>query len=140
MAVKKKGGAEKPDTRINPDAPKILESKQTIPVSTLIRDAMNTMDGDFITSKQARAFLTAYTEIVEAHVKAGRKVNLLGLVQIVPRYHTPGTRMVNEEFGNPESKKIKKRYKAKVSLKYKPSLKLKASMPTPARVQKATVK
>ena len=43
-------------------------------------------------------------------LQEGNPVNLFGLVKIVPRYHTKGERMVNKEFGNPDSPKVKKVY------------------------------
>jgi hypothetical protein len=91
----------------------------------------------FISSKVAREFVSALQSVVSDKISKGQKINLFGIVQIVPRYHTAGTREVYKIFGDPDSGRVKKRYKGKVTLAVKALKGLKDSMPTVNRVQKA---
>jgi hypothetical protein len=142
MASKKKGGKKKggAKTEAANDAPKIIVAKGGLPVGKLIEEVLFTMEEDLrISKKAATDFKDSLVVVVEREIAEGNPVNLFGLVKIVPRLHTKGSRMVNKEFGNPESPKVKKNYPAKVTYKTGQSIfmkPLKEAMPTVQKMQK----
>ena len=96
--------------------PQIIESKGGLTASQFIREINTTLD-EPLTLAQLRDLKATVEMVVTEQLQAGEPVNLFGLVKIVPRLHTAGERMVNSEFGNPESPKVKKKYPAKVTFK-----------------------
>lgn len=123
-------------------APKIIQSKGGLAPGNLLKETLAMMEDDTRISQAAgRDFMVSLVAVVENELQEGRPVNLFHLVKIVPRYHTKGERMVNEEFGNPESKKVKKRYPAKVTLAVKTGAALTRAksaelLPAPVKMQK----
>ena len=97
-------------------APQIIAAKGGLAAGAFLKEVNFTLD-DPLSNAQLKDLQASVEAVVERELGEGRPVNLFGLVKIVPRLHTKGERMVNEEFGNPDSKKVKKTYKAKISLK-----------------------
>lgn len=126
----------------NGGAPRIIESKKGFTVTELLKNTLFTMeDGTRISNAQAKDFVESLVAVVERELGEGKPVNLFHLTKIVPRLHTKGERMVNEVFGDPESKKVKKKYPAKVTLAVKRGSKIggkngKEIMPTVQRLSK----
>jgi hypothetical protein len=139
--TKKRGGAKRGAARAsNNTAPQIIEMKGGPSASKLLTETLFMMEDDLrLSKKQAEDFKDSLIAVVQREINAGRPVNLFGLVKIVPRLHTKGERMVNSEFGNPESPKVKKRYPAKATLKGSQGIFLKPvkdALPTIQRMQK----
>jgi len=112
--------------------PQIIESKGGLSASQFLR-AMNSQLDSPLTHKQLSDLKATVEMVVSEELSKGEPVNLFGLVKIVPRLHTAGERMVNSEFGNPESPKVKKKYAAKISLKATQGIfttAVKSSLPT----------
>lgn len=113
------------------DAPKIIASKGGLTGPQLVNQALVLMEDDLrITKKQAADFSASLIAAAEQAFEKGEPVNFFGLVKLVPRFHTKGVRQVNEEFGNPESKKVTKKYPAKVSIKATIYKRVKDTLPT----------
>jgi hypothetical protein len=130
---KKKGGAKAATT----DAPKIIGAKGGIPQGALLNEVLLTMEDDLrVSKKQGQDFIESLKSAVEKELMSGRPVNLFGMVKVVPRFHTKGQREVNETFGDPTSKKVVKKYPAKVSVKVTPLKPVKDALPTVAKMQK----
>lgn len=129
----KKGGAKAATT----DAPKIIGAKGGIPQGALLNEVLLTMEDDLrVSKKQGSDFVESLKSAIEKELMAGRPVNLFGMVKIVPRFHTKGQREVNEVFGDPTSKKVIKKYPAKVSVKVTPLKPVKDALPSVAKLQK----
>lgn len=137
MATKKKG-KKNSKAKTASDEPKIVAAKGGLTAAQFANEVNYTMDEPL--SRAQLKDLTASIEAVTVEqLKEGNPVNLFGLVKVVPRLHTKGVRMVNKEFGNPESGKVKKTYKAKVSLKGSQGIftkKIKDALPTVQKLQK----
>lgn len=119
------------------DAPRIIAAKGGLTQSALLMASLAKMEDDLlITRKQAKDFVESLLAVVDDEIGKGHPVNLFGMVKLVPRYHTTGTREVLKEFGNPESGKTKKSYKAKVSLKATVFKRVKDSLPGTAKMQR----
>lgn len=116
--TRKKGGKAAPKTPAkNNGAPQIIAAKGGLTAVQLLERTLATMDQDkWITKAQGRDFVESLKAVVLDSINKGEPVNLFGMVKIVPRLHTAGTRVVDKEFGNPDSGKVNKKYKAKVSL------------------------
>jgi hypothetical protein len=121
-------------------APQIIAAKGGLTSAALLERTLATMDRDnWITKKQGRDFIESLRAVVTDALGNGDPVNLFGLVKIVPRLHTSGSRQVYKEFGNPDSGTTTKRYKAKVSLQatqgifFKP---VKEALPTAQKLSK----
>lgn len=120
------------------DPPKLIAAKGGLTGAQLLTETLLMMEDETRISKKAgRDFMDSMVAVVEQRLGEGEPVNIFGLVKLVPRLHTKGVRMVNEEFGNPESKKIKKTYPAKVSVKATVFKRVKDALPS---VQKLTKK
>lgn len=131
---KSKAKAKKPVT----DAPQIIAAKGGLTASQLVKETLLMMEDDLrISKKQATDFTESITAVIEKALSEGQPVNLFGFVKLVPRLHTKGQRLVNEEFGNPESPKVMKKYPAKVSLKATVVKKAKEALPQVPKMQKA---
>ena len=129
----KKTAAKKGD-----GSPQIIVAKGGLSASQFLKEVNFTLD-EPLKAGQLRDLQNSLEAVVEKELGKGRPVNLYGLVKIVPRLHTKGERMVNKEFGNPESPKVKKTYKAKVSLKATQGIfskKIKDAMPSVQKLQK----
>lgn len=140
MATKKnKKAAKKKNNNGNLDgAPQIIAAKGGLTAAQFLTEINSTLD-EPLSRRQLRDLQVSIESVVVNELEQGNPVNLFGLVKIVPRLHTKGTRMVNEEFGNPESKKVKKSYKSKVSLKVGQGIftkKVKDALPTVQKLQK----
>lgn len=123
----------------NDGAPQILAAKGGLTAAAFLHEVNFTLD-EPLRKSQLRDLQKSIEAVVEKELSEGNPVNLFGLVKIVPRLHTKGERMVNKEFGNPASPKVKKVYKAKTSFKTGQGIftkKVKDSMPS---VQKLTKK
>ena len=119
-------------------APSIVVMKGGKTAAQLFNEVNLILD-EPMTNAQKRDFMISLEQVVTDELAEGNPVNLFGLVKIVPRLHTKGERMVNSEFGNPESPKVKKKYSAKVSLKAGQGIfskKVKGAMPTVQKLQK----
>lgn len=130
---KKKGGK-----KAATGAPEILVMKGGLTASEFLKEVNFTLD-DPLPAKQLRDLQASVEAVVAEQLSQGNPVNLFGLVKIVPRLHTKGERMVNSEFGNPQSPQVKKTYKAKVSLKATQGIftkKVKDNMPSVQKLQK----
>lgn len=98
-------------------APKIVIMKGGITPAALTGAVLATMEDDLrISKKQAADFVESLGAVVEECLALGDPVNLWHMAKLVPRLHTKGEREVNEVFGDPTSKKVKKKYPAKVTL------------------------
>jgi hypothetical protein len=121
-------------------APQIITMKGGLPVGKLLDEVLFTMEDELrISKKAAKDFQESLIAVVEREIAEGRPVNVFGLVKIAPRLHTKGERMVNSEFGNPESPKTKKKYPAKVSLKTGQGIfgkRVKDALPSAQKLQK----
>ncbi len=109
--------------------PQIKPSKDTMTASELVQTAIFDMT-EPLSKRQAKDFTDAVQANIAASLSEGRAVNFFGLLKIVPRLHTKGTRQVYKEFGNPDSGTMNKKYPAKVTLKLTALKKLKDSSPT----------
>jgi hypothetical protein len=124
---KKSAGAKKTSRPKNPlakhdpkkDKPIRVQPKgNTVSGASLLTDTLLRMEDDLrISKKQGRDFVDSLEVAITEAISAGKPVNLFGLVKITPVLVTGGVAQVNKEFGNPESGKIKKTYKAKVVFK-----------------------
>jgi len=125
----------------NTDAPKMIAAKGGLSQSELLDRVLATMDEEnWISKKVGRDFIASLKAVVEDEISEGHPVRLFGITKITPRYHTAGQREVNSEFGNPDSPKVTKKYKPKVSLLMgKPQLITKA-LPTPQKMAKVVGK
>lgn len=130
---KKKKQAAKPTS----DAPRIIAAKGGLTQSALLMASLAKMEDDLlINRKQAKDFVESLLAVVDEEISKGHPVNLFGMVKLVPRYHTTGSREVSKEFGNPDSGKVTKRYKAKVSLKATVFKRVKNSLPSATKMQR----
>lgn len=128
MAKTKKSSKSKADSN---GVPKIISAKGPIPRGQLLDEILNMMEEDLVISKKAaKDFMESFVAVIEREVADCRPVNVLGLLKITPRFHTKGQREVNEEFGNPDSRKVVKKYPAKVSVKITPQKPLKDALPS----------
>jgi nucleoid DNA-binding protein len=119
------------------DAPKIVTMKGGLTQAQFASEVLVTMEDDLRISKaQARDFIDSLKAVTERELGEGNPVNLFGLVKISPRFHTKGQRMVNEVFGDPESKKIVKKYPAKVTVKATVFKAVKDALPSVAKLGK----
>lgn len=101
----------------NNEAPKIIAAKGGLSQSQLLDSVLAGMDEEnWVSKKVGNDFKDSLRMVVESELSEGQVVNLFGIVKLVPRLHTSGQREVFSEFGNPESEKVTKKYKAKVSL------------------------
>jgi nucleoid DNA-binding protein len=126
---KKSGGAT--------EAPVTITAKGGLAQGKLLDEVLFTMEDELRISKKAgKDFMDSLVVTIERELAEGRPVNIGGLVKLSPRLHTKGERMVNSEFGNPESPKVKKKYPAKVSLKATVMKKAKDALPTVQKLQK----
>lgn len=118
MAANKKGKkASKAKTKAkDTDAPQIIVATGGLSAVDFAKEVNFTLD-EPLSNKQLKDLRDSIQAVVVDQLEQGNPVNLFGLVKIVPRLHTKGTRMVNSVFGDSESPKVKKNYKAKVSLK-----------------------
>lgn len=131
--TKSKSKAKKPVT----DAPQTIATKGGLTASALMKEVIMTMEDDTrISKKQASDFAESFSAVVEKALGEGQPINLFGFVKLVPRMHTKGVRQVNEIFGDPTSKKVTKKYPAKVSLKATVMKKSKEALPTVQKMQK----
>jgi nucleoid DNA-binding protein len=131
--TKSKSKAKAPVT----DAPKIVASKGGLTQAELAREVLFEMEPDLLISKkQAVDYINSLRAVVEREIAEGNPVNLFGIVKITPRLHTKGQREINEEFGNPDSKKVIKKYPAKVSVKATVLASVKNALPSVAKLQK----
>lgn len=131
--TKKKAGKK------NDGTPQILAAKGGLTASQFLKEVNFTLENP-LKAADLRDLQQSIEAVVREQLEEGNPVNLFGLVKIVPRLHTKGERMVNSEFGNPDSKKVKKTYKAKTSFKTGQGIftkKVKDNMPS---VQKLTKK
>lgn len=130
---KSKSKAKKPVT----DAPQTIAAKGGFTASALMKETLMTMEDDTrISKKQAADFSESISAVIEKALSEGQPVNLFGFVKLVPRMHTKGVRQVNEIFGDPTSKKVTKKYPAKVSVKATVMKKSKEALPTVQKMQK----
>ena len=134
MATKKKSKKGKSKAAVT-DAPKIVAAKQTVSASELLVETNYKLD-DPLSKRHAKEFADAMVEAIQEAIADGKAVNLFGLLKIVPRLHTKGTREVYKEFGNPESGRVNKKYPAKVSVKASFLKKTKESLPSVQKMQK----
>jgi len=111
MAPRKKPVPEQPTNNV----PKIIRAKGGLTQGVLLDSVLLEMEEE-ITRKQGQDFVRTLKALVEEEISQGRPVNVFGIVRIVPRFHTSGERTVLKEFGNPQSGKVKKRVKSRVSL------------------------
>ena len=116
MATKSKKKAGKKAGKKADGAPQILAAKGGLTASQFLKEVNFTLENP-LKASDLRDLQASIEAVVAAELSQGNPVNLFGLVKIVPRLHTKGERMVNSEFGNPDSKKVKKTYKAKTSFK-----------------------
>lgn len=142
MATKTKGKknskTKKGKKAVDATLPQIIVMKGGPTAAQLLNEVNVLMDNP-LTNAQKKDFNICLEQIVQDHLVEGDPVNLFGLVKISPRLHTAGERMVNKEFGNPESPKVKKKYKAKVTLKVGQGIftkKIKDALPTVQKLQK----
>lgn len=131
---KSKAKNKKPVT----EAPKRIAAKGGLTSTQLVNETLILMEDETRISKKAgRDFMESMVAAIENALAAGQPVNIGGLVKLVPNYHTKGVRDVREEFGNPESALVQKKYPAKVSLKATVMKRAKEALPTVAKMQKA---
>lgn len=131
--TKKKATKKKAD-----GTPQIIAAKGGLTASQFLKEVNFTMDNP-LKASDLRDFQASIEAVVAAELSEGNPVNLFGLVKIVPRLHTKGERMVNKEFGNPDSPKVKKTYKAKTSFKTGQGIftkKVKDQMPSVVKLTK----
>lgn len=137
-----KGGSKKKDSKkkapvTDNGAPKIVAMKGGLTKAQLVQEAIFKMEDDLrISKKQAADFALSLEAVIEEQLGEGNPVNLFGLVKLVPRLHTKGQRQVNEIFGDPESKKVTKKYPAKISLKATVAKAAKDMLPSVQKLQK----
>lgn len=138
MATKKKGSKKKSSAATENEAPKIITAKGGMSQSQLLDATLAMMEQEnYIPKKAGRDFVESLKAVVAQEVGKGNPVNLFGLVKVSPRFHTKGQREVNETFGDPESKKVTKKYPAKVSIKATVFKIVKDSLPGAAKMSKA---
>lgn len=131
-----KPGAKKAPAPVT-TTPQIVAAKGGLTSAALLASVLETMEEEnWLTKKQGRDFVDSFQAVVLDALADGQPVNLFGIVKLVPRYHTSGKRQVFKEFGNPESGKITKTYKPKVTLKATVLKNAKDSLPVPAKMQK----
>ena len=138
MAKAKK--SKKKTTKKDDGAPTIIASKGGLTAAAFLKEVNFELD-EPLTGKALRDLQVCIEAVAERELSEGNPVRLFGLVQIVPRLHTRGERMVNKEFGNPESPKVKKKYPAKISLKSGQGIfskKVKDALPSVQKLQKRT--
>lgn len=136
MAKAKAGSKKKKETTT--DAPKIIAAKGGLTSANLVKETIFRMEDDLrISNKAGRDFMESMVAAVEEHLEQGQPVNIGGLVKLTPRLHTKGQRLVNEIFGDPESKKVTKKYPAKVTLKATVMKRAKDALPTVQKLQTA---
>lgn len=136
MATKTKKA--KKSSKKNDGTPQIIAAKGGLTASQFLKEVNFTLD-EPLKPAQLRDLQNSIEAVVVAQLAEGNPVNLFGLVKIVPRLHTKGERMVNKEFGNPESPKVKKTYKAKTSFKSGQGIftkKVKDAMPSVQKLAK----
>lgn len=120
------------------DAPKTIAAKGGLSSPNLVKETVLLMEDDTrVSNKVARDFMESMVAVIEKSLAAGQPVNIGGLVKLTPRLHTKGQRLVNEVFGDPTSKKVTKKYPAKVSLKATVMKRAKESLPTVQKMQKS---
>lgn len=115
--------------------PQIKPSKDTMSQAELLRETVAVMD-DPVSIKQRKDFLDSMKSVIDDAISEGRAVNMFGLVKLTPRLHTKGVREVNEVFGDPTSKKVKKNYAAKTTLKVTALKPLKDALPNANKMAK----
>lgn len=102
------------------DAPKIHEMKGGLTPAAFTLEIIARMEEDLrISKKQAADFVESLVVVVEEELGRGNPVNFWHLAKLVPRYHSKGERMINSDFNDKESPKVKKKYAPKVSLAVK---------------------
>lgn len=117
--------------------PSIIVAKGGLTQGKLAEEVLFAMEDDLrVSKKQGADFIASMKAVIERQLAEGQPVNLFGLVKIAPRLHTKGERMVNSEFGNPESPKVKKKYPAKVSVKVTALKPVKDALPSVQKMQK----
>ena len=132
----KKAPAPAPTT-----TPQIVAAKGGLTSASLLASVLETMDEEnWISKKAGRDFVDSFQAVVLDALADGQPVNLFGIVKLVPRYHTSGKRQVFKEFGNPDSGKVTKSYKPKVTLKATVMKNAKDALPVPAKMAKAVGK
>ncbi len=131
---KKKSEAKPADSSL----PQIIAMKGGLTAAQFMAE-VNAMMDEPLARAQVRDLQLSIEAVVEKELSEGNPVNLFGLVKIAPRLHTKGERMVNKEFGNPDSPKVKKVYKAKTSFKSGQGIftkKVKDAMPSAQKLAK----
>ncbi|MEO6068111.1 MAG: hypothetical protein ABIQ41_09050 [Gemmatimonadales bacterium] len=119
------------------DAPRIIAAKGGLTQSALLVEALARMEDDLrVTKKQGKDFIESLLAAVDEEISKGRPVNLFGMVKLVPRYHTAGSREVLKEFGVADSGKMTKKYKPKVTLKATLFKRVKDQLPGATKMQK----
>lgn len=118
--------------------PQIVASKGGLTQSQLLASVLETMEPEnWISKKAGRDFVDSLQAVVQDALSEGEPVNVFGIVKLTPRYHTAGKREVYKEFGNPESGRVTKTYKPKVSLKATILKTMKDALPNAAKMAKA---
>lgn len=121
--------------------PQMFPAKGGLSQSQLLDRVLATMDEEnWISKKVGRDFIASLKAVVEDEISQGSPVRLFGIVNITPRYHTAGQREVNSEFGNPDSPKVTKKYKPKVSLGIGKLALITKALPTPQKMAKVVGK
>lgn len=116
MAKKSSKSKKSKKAAASDGAPQILVAKGGLTAAQLLTEINSTLD-EPLSQKALRDLKVSVESVVVDQLEQGNPVNLFGLVKIAPRLHTKGVRLVNKEFGNPDSPKVKKTYKPKVTLK-----------------------
>lgn len=135
VAKKKKKAAPPARATANPNAPKTIPMKGGLTAKQLVQETLFTMDDDLRLSKaQAVDFTASLVAVIDREIAEGNPVNLFGLLKVIPRLHTKGSREVYKVFGDPESGKVTKQYPAKASLKTTILKPLKDSLPAASKL------
>lgn len=138
MASKKTKSKKNSKKTGSGDEPRIIVASGGLTANQLLVEINSTLD-EPLSRKQLSDLNASVLAVVQDQLAQGEPVNLFGLVKIVPRLHTKGVRMVNSVFGDKESPKVKKTYKAKISLKTTQGIfskKVKDALPTVQKLSK----
>jgi nucleoid DNA-binding protein len=118
--------------------PQIVAAKGGLTQAQLLASTLESMEQEnWISKKAGRDFVDSLQAVILDALSNGEPVNLFGIVKLVPRYHTAGKREVYKEFGNPDSGRVTKSYKPKVSLKATVLKTTKDALPAATKMAKA---